>query len=168
MAKITITLTAYNMGNVTEADFDAWARYVDEHVSEACGVEVLVVDQFAFGASEERDVVTGATDEQEERILDWLAHEGWGAFCADTSAWPAFGIRRMTMAKTIYTCGVSDGPNGGGWSWTETSKRQALVSVRREVTARFRNATVGSVEVDGRTIARWKNEHGRARRYEVA
>lgn len=85
---ISIRLTAANMGDVTEADFDAWARYVTEHVDEACGVEVAEVDQFAFVGGHGRDEVRGATSEQRETIQRWLSSEGWEAFCADTSAWP--------------------------------------------------------------------------------
>lgn len=85
---IKITLSAANMGNMAdEADFDAWASYVCDHVDEACGVFVTEVDQFRFGDGG-RDTVTGATDDEEARILSWLSHDGWEAFCADAGAWP--------------------------------------------------------------------------------
>lgn len=85
---IKIILSAANMGNLAdEADFDAWAAFVCEHVDEACGVFVADVDQLRFGDAGP-DRVTGATEEQTETILSWLAHDGWDAFCADASAWP--------------------------------------------------------------------------------
>lgn len=90
---IKITLTAYNMGEqCSEADFDAWARWVGEHVDEACGVEVTEVDQYPFPsnhAAHATDRVSGGTEKDNETVRRWLANEGWEAFCADTSAWPA-------------------------------------------------------------------------------
>jgi hypothetical protein len=79
-----LTLTAANMGpNTTEADFDAWRNFVAEHVDAAMGFEVQAVEQFAFTSGEPQDVVDGATEEQREAILGWLAHEGWDEFCAN-------------------------------------------------------------------------------------
>ena len=84
-----ITLTSYSMGDIDQADFDAWLRYVCEHVDEACGVLVAEVDQFRMGTGHDRDVVEGGTEEERARVLEWLAHGGWDAFCADPAAWPA-------------------------------------------------------------------------------
>jgi hypothetical protein len=85
---IKIILSAANMGSLAdEADFDAWASYVCDNVDEACGVFVAEVDQQRFGDAGP-DRVTGATEEQRATILGWLAHEGWEAFCADSTAWP--------------------------------------------------------------------------------
>lgn len=86
--KISITLSSANLGNQsTEADFDAWAAYVNEHIDEALGL-VTEVDQFAFTGRgfEAEDRIDGATDEQAEEIERWLSNEGWEAFC---SAWGA-------------------------------------------------------------------------------
>lgn len=89
---ITITLTAYNMGDgCDEADFDAWAKWVAEHVDEACGVDIHHVDQYPFAsnhAAHATDRVSGGTPEQNEAVRRWLAHEGWEMFCTDPGAWP--------------------------------------------------------------------------------
>ena len=87
MSKISVVLSAANMGDVTEADFDAWASWVTGHIDEGVGFEVAEVGQMRFGDAGP-DVVWGATCEQRAVIQDWLSHEGWAAFCADASAWP--------------------------------------------------------------------------------
>lgn len=84
---IKITLSSAAMGDVNEADFDAWARYVAEHVDEGAGIEVAEVDQMRFGEAGE-DGIIGATTEEREAIRTWLSVDGWAAFCADDSAWP--------------------------------------------------------------------------------
>ena len=87
MSTITITLTAYNMGpQTTEADFDAWRRYVCDHVDDALNVSVDSVDQHSFTGGPAEDTVTGGTEEQREAIRSWLAHEGRDAFCAKRGA----------------------------------------------------------------------------------
>ncbi len=49
MNTITITLTAYNMGpQTTTEDFDAWRRYVCDHIDEALNVSVDSVDQHSL------------------------------------------------------------------------------------------------------------------------
>lgn len=89
--KISITLTACNMGDVTEADFDAWHRYVCDHIDEALGFEVHEVDQHPFANGPAKNTISGATDEQEEAIREWLSHGGYEAFCATPEAWPKAG-----------------------------------------------------------------------------
>lgn len=79
---LKIILTAYNMGpETTEADFDAWAAYVNEHVDAVVG-ETVQVEQFDFNAGQSKDRIEGATYEQRETLRRWLAVDGWEAFCA--------------------------------------------------------------------------------------
>ncbi len=81
---IKIMLSAANMGpQTTEADFDAWAGYVCNHIDEAMGFEVADVDQFRFIGGAGGDRIDGASDEQREAIRSWLAVAGWEAFCVD-------------------------------------------------------------------------------------
>lgn len=89
MNQITVVLSSANMGDVTEADFDAWQRYVAEEIEEALdlGDGCTTVEQFRFGAAG-ADHVSGVTEEQTIAIREWLSHAGWDAFCADPSAWP--------------------------------------------------------------------------------
>lgn len=85
---IKVRLTACNMGSeCDEADFDAWASWVIDHIDDAIGFEVHEVEQARFGDAG-ADRVSGAMEEQSARIRDWLSNEGWGAFCADADAWP--------------------------------------------------------------------------------
>lgn len=75
----TVTLTSYNMGDATEAEYDAWTSYVCEHIDEHTGFEVAVeVDRFGT-AGDDRIV---ATDEQREAIQAALA-DLWQSWCAD-------------------------------------------------------------------------------------
>ena len=46
--KATITLHSDGMGDATEADFNAWYRYVNEHIDERTGLDVTV-EQARFG-----------------------------------------------------------------------------------------------------------------------
>lgn len=85
---IKIKLSSAAMGDVTEADFDAWAAYVLDHIEEETGIEIAEIDQFAFGHAGD-DEISGADDDDERAaIRTWLAVIGWEAFCADESAWP--------------------------------------------------------------------------------
>jgi hypothetical protein len=81
MSTIKIILSSANMGDVDEVDFDCWASFVCDSIDEALGIEVRSVEQFRFG--EGADIISGATDEQEEEIRRWLGHEGWDAFCGE-------------------------------------------------------------------------------------
>lgn len=84
---IQITLTAYNMGcDATAADFDRWASYVAQHISEALSLAEVEVDQFEFEGGPERDLVHGGTEEQRAEVRRWLAHEGWEAWCGSETA----------------------------------------------------------------------------------
>lgn len=81
---IKVRLSAAAMGpQTTEADYDAWARYVSEHIDEATGL-VVEVDQAAFTGrgSESEDRIQDATEEEHETIWTWLTVTGWEAFCA--------------------------------------------------------------------------------------
>jgi hypothetical protein len=83
----TVTLTSANMGDVTEADFDAWAAWVNERIDDVAGCPVNV-EQFRFGSGNV-NAVSGLDDAAWEAVQRWLSGEGWDAFCADPSAWPA-------------------------------------------------------------------------------
>lgn len=87
--KISITLTSYNIGDESEAVFDAWANYVANHVEGALSLPEgsTDVDQQAYGEAG-KDRVSGADDDQREAILNWLAHEGWEDFCGRPDLWP--------------------------------------------------------------------------------
>ena len=89
--RVAVTLTAYNMGDVNEDDFDAWARYVEEHLGEKLvGVAVRDVSQFVFGHGPDRDHVAcdcPAGCECDGSVRDAL-RVLWDDFCADDSAWP--------------------------------------------------------------------------------
>ena len=89
--EIKITLTAYNMGpDATEADFDAWDRFVRQRIESACDLpeDSADVRQFPFANGPAEDHVFGGTSQQREVIREWLSNDGWGAFCADPTAWP--------------------------------------------------------------------------------
>ncbi len=78
----TITLSSYNMGDVTEADFDAWAGYVERGIGELTGLDVTV-EQARFGEAGE-DHCGHVNPESVKDALRVL----WDRFCADASAWP--------------------------------------------------------------------------------
>lgn len=86
---IRVTLTAVNMGPLaTEADYDAWAAFVEEHLEDAVGVGIGLVEQspWRLAVKPFEDVVTGATEEQAAEIRQWLSGDGWNEFCADGAA----------------------------------------------------------------------------------
>jgi hypothetical protein len=83
---IRITLTAYNMGSdATEADFDAWAAYVNAHIDEALGI-TTEIDQHPYRGGPADDTIRGASEIEEEEILTYLGTTGWEAFCAIPAA----------------------------------------------------------------------------------
>jgi len=83
MTNPTVTLTSYNHGDdCTEDDFDDWTYFVDRHIDERTGFDVAV-DSARFGEPGD-DVVSGATDEQEETIHAAIA-ELWIDWCAASS-----------------------------------------------------------------------------------
>ena len=91
MEKIKITLTAYNMGaGCDEADFDAWAAWVEENLPEALTIDAarIEVDQHSYRNGPSSDTVTGGTEEERDRIRSWLAVGGWDEFCGSPEAWP--------------------------------------------------------------------------------
>jgi len=80
---IKINLTAANMGNVDEIDFDCWAAFVDERI-DVLGLEVSAVTQVTWGREmPAQDEIRGATEEQAEIIRRWLGNEGWETFCGE-------------------------------------------------------------------------------------
>ena len=82
---ITIHLSSANMGDVTEADFDAWAAYVERHVADD-----VTVEQLPFGEAGP-DRISGGTEYERAALREMLSHSLWDAFCADASAWPQTG-----------------------------------------------------------------------------
>jgi hypothetical protein len=84
---IKLILSAADMGDVTEADFDAWAAFVCNNIDAGVGFVVDDVDQHRFGHAGE-DTISGATDEQREAVRTWLSVTGWEEFCATPEAWP--------------------------------------------------------------------------------
>jgi hypothetical protein len=86
MKNIQIILGSGNMGDVSEADYDAWTSYVAEHIDDRCGFVVDEVLPRRFGETGD-DSVRGATEEQRE-IVNEALRALWDDFCADASAWP--------------------------------------------------------------------------------
>jgi len=78
---ISVTLTSYNMGDVTEADYDAWIQYVSDRIDERCGFEVDL-DACAFDRPAFTTAIAGATAAEEEVIRAALAAL-WEEACAD-------------------------------------------------------------------------------------
>lgn len=84
MSKISVTLTAANMGDVDETDFDLWAKFVAENHEAALGFEIHEIDQCDFTDGAARDYVSGGTKEQRDAIRHWLSVTGWDDFCGET------------------------------------------------------------------------------------
>ena len=88
---IRIWLTSANMGDMTdEHDFDLWARYVRENISESTGIDVAEMNQARYSDGGE-DSVYGANEDEREALLRWLRVDGWEAFCA--GAWQAMAAK---------------------------------------------------------------------------
>jgi hypothetical protein len=83
MSKIIVTLTAANMGNVDETDFDLWTKFVSENHEGALGFEIAEIDQHRFSGGPDRDTIHGGTEEDREAIRTWLAVTGWDTFCGE-------------------------------------------------------------------------------------
>jgi hypothetical protein len=79
--RVSVTLTAANMGDVTEQDFDAWASWVASHVDEACNVDATI-DQFRFIGGPDADYIEGGSEETRASVKSWLSNEGWVEWCA--------------------------------------------------------------------------------------
>lgn len=92
--KATVKLSSYYMNEltvaVTEADFDAWAKYFADHINEKTGLDCaclqVKVEQFPFGEEFEDEI---SCDDLQgyhiiAEILPWLFKD----FCDDASAWP--------------------------------------------------------------------------------
>jgi hypothetical protein len=68
---VTLILTAHNMGDVTGADFDAWAAHVTDRIDDACGFPVRVEQgPFSGPGMLFEDRIVGATDEQTETVRE--------------------------------------------------------------------------------------------------
>jgi hypothetical protein len=70
----SVTLTAYNMGDVTEEEFDRWANYVSDNIDERCGFKVLV-EQGPFNGNGVlfADEILAPTVEMKEAIREAIA-----------------------------------------------------------------------------------------------
>ena len=77
---IKIILSAANMGNVDEADFDLWAAYVAEKIDDLTGLSVDV-DQARFGDGSP-DEVRGAEPDERETVREAM-HSLWESFCGE-------------------------------------------------------------------------------------
>lgn len=82
MKNITVTLTSYNMGDVTEADYDAWISYVSARIDERTGLDVTV-DASPFGCGSSEDCISGYEDEDDRQIIQDTLYCLWDEFCAD-------------------------------------------------------------------------------------
>ncbi len=81
MKNPSVTLTPYNMGNVTQADLDAWRDYVSVEIDGRCGFAVNV-DAFRLDNGPASDRIEGATHEQRETITEAI-HGLWDSFCGE-------------------------------------------------------------------------------------
>ena len=70
MSKISVTLTAANMGNVDETDFDLWTKFVSENHEAALGFEIAEIDQHRFSGGPDRDTITGGTEDERAAMLE--------------------------------------------------------------------------------------------------
>lgn len=87
MAKnIQIILGSTNMGDVSEADYDAWTSYVADRIDDRCGFVVDEILPRRFGEAGD-DHARGVTEEQRDTISEAL-RSLWDDFCGDPAAWP--------------------------------------------------------------------------------
>ncbi len=84
--KMKITLHSDGMGDATEADFDAWYRFVAARIDDRTGLDVTL-EQARFGDGGQ-DVPRWENDADGDTARDALAVL-WEEFCADKGAWPA-------------------------------------------------------------------------------
>jgi hypothetical protein len=88
MKKATLTLTAYNMGDVSEQDFDAWATFVANRIDELTKLDVTVIQRaFQGGASEDKVTCDCPLGCDCRDIVKETLHVMWDEFCADATAW---------------------------------------------------------------------------------
>lgn len=73
------------MGDVTEADFDAWAEYVASRIDEVTSLNIEV-NQARFGESQFEDIID--CDDIHLQQIDDSLRTLWNDFCADETAWP--------------------------------------------------------------------------------
>ena len=67
----TVTLTAHNMGDVTEADYDAWAAHVSDRIEALCGFAVNVEQgPFTGRGMLFTDRINAPNEEQEETVRE--------------------------------------------------------------------------------------------------
>ncbi len=74
-----VRLSSANMGDVTEADFDMWAEYVNERIDEACGF-LVEVTQARFGEPGDDFIADGVGD-QNDTVREAIATL-WESWCA--------------------------------------------------------------------------------------
>lgn len=90
MAKITITLTSYNMGDVTEAEYDSYVVWTTERIERDYPLAEVDVDALPFGAAgDTRVYVSGRVDAEghdeadvEHAIREAISYNWWEEWCA--------------------------------------------------------------------------------------
>jgi len=89
----TVTLTAYNMGDVNEQDYTMWIDYVSDRIDAAAGFEVGV-DAAPFRGGPDADQINYATEAQRDAITEAL-RSLWDSWCATgwDEAYKAAGIQ---------------------------------------------------------------------------
>lgn len=76
----TVTLTSYDLGDVTEADYDAWTDYVTDQIDGRTGLDVTVErEPFAASGSDRIE----ARDEEDEQTIREAIEALWVDFCAE-------------------------------------------------------------------------------------
>lgn len=67
-----------------------------------------------------------------------------------------------------YTVAIFDGPGDNGRAHLYSTKRAAFCDARAMVAASYRDSAFAAVlDADGKTLAKWVNVKGRARRVNV-
>lgn len=77
---VQITLSPAHLNTDDATVLRDWAAFVAAHVDEACGVDAETVWDDSAGSDE----VDCDDDAARERVTDWLARDGWDAFCAQS------------------------------------------------------------------------------------
>lgn len=86
---ITVTLTSYNMGDVTEYDYLGWVEFVQDNLSDRVGTDVEVeAAPFGRGPAEDR-IVPDRDDDVKGALIelwdDWCSF-GWNDYMKEEVA----------------------------------------------------------------------------------
>lgn len=82
MKNITVILTSYNMGDVTEADYDAWVTFVSARIHVRPDLNITV-EASPFGRGKSEDYISGYEDEDDRQSIQDTLQSLWDDFCAD-------------------------------------------------------------------------------------